>query len=144
MSRVLFIPNDQTVIFLDTPLTHAGLACMIDDGRWQPPPPFEKLAGSLRMVDEGRLVIILGPDTLLPPAENSGLLNQRERDIVQGLADGLFIREIAVRVGLHRRTVDWYIGRLRNRLGASSNKNLVAQAAALGLCSIPPNPDETR
>ena len=58
--------------------------------------------------------------------------------MLQGLADGLTNRQIAARLGLHKRTVDLHIAAIKGRFGTSSRMQSVLRGAALGLCKIRP------
>ncbi|MEE9217137.1 MAG: LuxR C-terminal-related transcriptional regulator [Anaerolineales bacterium] len=60
-------------------------------------------------------------------------LSQREREIIDLLADGLTNREIADRLFLSYETVKWYNKQLFGKLGVSNRTQAAAKAQELGL-----------
>lgn len=77
----------------------------------------------------------------LPPspelAKAAGALSAREREILGLLAHGFTNREIASRLYLSVRTVEWHRSRLQWKLGISSRAELMATARALGFADGP-------
>jgi DNA-binding CsgD family transcriptional regulator len=57
----------------------------------------------------------------------------REQQVLQGLADGLSIGQIAFQFGLAQRTVRFYIMALKSRLDVQTTAQLVGRAMTLGL-----------
>jgi DNA-binding CsgD family transcriptional regulator/tetratricopeptide (TPR) repeat protein len=66
-------------------------------------------------------------ETLLDP------LTPRERDILQGMVEGLSNAEIAARLVLSAETVKWYVKQLYGKLDAHSRDEAIARALALEL-----------
>lgn len=66
-------------------------------------------------------------DKLLSP------LSQRERDILRAVGDGLSHQEIANSLGLSVRTVEGHVARIREKMGAKGNTDLVRLALLTGL-----------
>jgi DNA-binding NarL/FixJ family response regulator len=66
--------------------------------------------------------LVLDP---LPPG-------QREQQVLQGLAEGLTVGQIAFQLGLAQRTVRFYVQALKDRLGVRSTAQLVGRAISLG------------
>jgi two-component system response regulator NreC len=60
-------------------------------------------------------------------------LSAREREIVMLLASGYTNREIAERLVLSIRTVEWHRARIQWKLGVSGRAALVGRARVLGL-----------
>ncbi len=153
MTRLVFV-DDELVILLETDLPPAALVEAIQANRWPLPPPLAALTavdGSgagrptvLRAVPLGRLVIISPAEThegaSLPTPDGATPLNlsPRQRQVLQGLADGLTNKQIAAHLGLHKRTVDLHIAAIKGRFGTSSRMQSVLRGAALGLCKIKP------
>jgi DNA-binding NarL/FixJ family response regulator len=153
MTRLIFV-DDELVILLETEQPATVVIEAIQAHRWPLPPPLAALAASgeqaearlraLRAVRLGRLVILSPAEThegavLPPPAGTTPLeLSPRQRQVLQGLADGLTNRQIAARLGLHKRTVDLHIAAIKGRFGTSSRMQSVLRGAALGLCKIRP------
>lgn len=62
-------------------------------------------------------------------------LSWRERQVIHGIAIGETSKEIAAMLGLSPRTVDFYRGRLMEKLGITNVPDLVRLAEAAHLCS---------
>jgi DNA-binding CsgD family transcriptional regulator len=153
MTRLIYV-DDELVILLETDLPPAALVEAIQANRWPLPPPLATLAGpgetgdarlrGLRAVRLGRLVIVSPVDAHegAPHPVLAGTtpleLSPRQRQVLQGLADGLTTRQIAARLGLHERTVDLHIAAIKRRFGTNSRMQSVLRGAALGLCKIKP------
>jgi DNA-binding NarL/FixJ family response regulator len=63
-------------------------------------------------------------------------LSERQRQVLQGLADGLTHRQIAAQLHLSERTVDMHVAALKRRFGTPSRMQSVLRGVALGLCKI--------
>lgn len=75
------------------------------------------------------------------PEEGGGtspILTPRERDSLQGLADGLSAKEIAQALQISPRTVEHHIARAQAKMQARTGAQAVARAVALSL--IRPTP----
>ena len=154
MTRLIFV-EDELVMVLEANLPAAELVDSIQSGSWPPPPALAAVIGAgqppaLRAVRLGRLVIVstAAPHTatptapvevvLGPDAQPLRELSPRQAQVLQGLADGLTTKEIAGRLGLHRRTVEWHIVAIKRRFGTTSRMQSVLRGAALGLCKVRP------
>lgn len=60
-------------------------------------------------------------------------LTPRERDCLQGLADGLSAKEMAHVLRISPRTVEHHIARAQAKMQAKTGAQAVARAVALGL-----------
>lgn len=60
-------------------------------------------------------------------------LTPRERDCLQGLADGLSAKEMAHALQISPRTVEHHIARAQAKMQAKTGAQAVARAVALGL-----------
>lgn len=60
------------------------------------------------------------------------MLSQRERDVLQALADGMRPSAIAAALGISSHTVRYHLGRARTVLGARSSTHAVALALSRG------------
>ncbi|MBN9201339.1 MAG: helix-turn-helix transcriptional regulator [Microbacterium sp. SCN 70-18] len=65
------------------------------------------------------------PATLLPPFENADL-TKREREVLQGIADGARNREIAGQLGIGENTVRFHVSNILRKVGARSRTHLAA------------------
>jgi two-component system nitrate/nitrite response regulator NarL len=63
-------------------------------------------------------------------------LSQRERDVLQLIAEGLKTKDIAKRLGITDRTIETYRRRLMMKLGVHSLAGLVKHAIAQGIVKI--------
>lgn len=142
MTRILFLPDDQTMLWLESTLPAEELAASIDGGRWRLPEPYSLRPAleksGLRAIRLGRLVVVMPaalPSGGEKKSEISGerKLSLRQRQVLQGLAEGLTTRQIAARLRLRPRTVIMHVAALKARFGAATRAESVGRAAALGL-----------
>ncbi len=149
MTRLVFV-DENLVILLDSDLPAPALVDAIQAGAWQPPREISALlaAGApvFRVVNLGRLVVI-SPAEPVAPASRPALedltplaLTPRQLQVLQCLADGLTLRQIATRLRLHKRTVELHFVALKGRLCATSRMQTVLRGVALGLCKIRAEP----
>ena len=73
---------------------------------------------------------------------NTGRLSEREREILELLAENLSNREIADRLVIAYTTVKWYNRQIFNKLGVENREQAVERAFALHLLK-PPSPQST-
>jgi DNA-binding CsgD family transcriptional regulator len=141
MTRLLFLPDDETLVVLDSPLAAADLVSCVNQGKWTPPPldtPRNPVmaAATLHATRQGRTVIVTPsqPLDLAGPAldEIRRLLKPRQRQVLLLLAHGLSNKEIAVQLDLHPRTVAMHIATLKALFGASSRAQSIHKAVELG------------
>jgi DNA-binding NarL/FixJ family response regulator len=137
MTRLLFLPDDQTLVVLDSPLPAGELVEKVGLGQWTPPPPYDSAKASLHATTLGRTVIITPtlPLEMADPGldEIRRLLKPRQRQILLLLAHGLSNKEIAVRLKLHPRTVALNIAALNEFFGSRSRAESVKRAVEMGL-----------
>jgi DNA-binding NarL/FixJ family response regulator len=77
------------------------------------------------------------PSRRTESAGDVSILSKREQDVVNGVADGLSNREIALRLKLTEHTVKNYLFRIFDKLGVSSRVEVVLYA--FGLASAGPS-----
>ena len=63
-------------------------------------------------------------------------LSTRQRQIVQGLANGLTSKEISDRLGISQRAVRFHLARMRRRNLAATREHLVALCVAAGIVEV--------
>jgi DNA-binding CsgD family transcriptional regulator len=145
-SRVLLLPDDQSVILFEVARPAEALVAEIRAGEWVPPEPYSawlpaaedgRRVQRLRAVLFGRLIVVVPAHPVqLPPAVVEEVvalyLSPRQRQVLECLCDGLNNKQIAERLGLKMRTVAYHVAAIKTRLGASSRAQLVGRAAALG------------
>lgn len=59
-------------------------------------------------------------------------LTERERQILELVADGLSSKQVAQQIGIAPRTVDRHIENLRHKMRARNKSHLIAKAVAYG------------
>ena len=64
-------------------------------------------------------------------------LSNREIEILRHVARGETSKEIATRLGIRERTVNWHLGRVFVKLGAGSRAEAVALAMEQGIVRRP-------
>ena len=64
--------------------------------------------------------------------EDFVLLSEREREVLQCIAQGLSSKQCAQELGIAPRTVERHVENLRNKLHARNKPHLVAKALAGG------------
>lgn len=147
MTRILFLPNDTAFYTLDSNLSPEKLVIAVNSGRWFPPgelalsDPPSPTRVNLHAVRLGRsTVLVFRPvdlDRIETGRPSSGPLSSRQIAVLQCLAQGMTTRQIAARLGIHRRTVYMHMAAIRNSLRAISTAEAVKRAAELGLCQPP-------
>lgn len=131
MTRLLFIPDSHTLLWLELAASPEALVESILRGDWQPPPPYAHLKGKLAAYWQTDLVIATAvPLNSYPTARQPGL-SRRSREILKGILDGLTTRQMALRLGIHPRTIYHHVSHLKNALGVSSRAELAVRASEL-------------
>jgi DNA-binding NarL/FixJ family response regulator len=97
--------------------------------------PPEDLCRAIRSVAGGDAYVdpSLSPTLLMDPGAPDAPLAEREREILQLLAEGLHTDEVARRIGLSSETVKADTKRAMVRLGANGRVHAVANALRLAL-----------
>jgi DNA-binding NarL/FixJ family response regulator len=145
MTRLLFLPDDQTLVVLESSVPAGELVEMVGRGQWTPPAPYDvanggEVAGALHAIRFGSLgrTVIITPHLPLDLADHGvldeihRLLKPRQRQILLLLAHGLSNKQIAERLNLHVRTVADHIATLKTLFGASSRAQSILKAVDLG------------
>jgi DNA-binding NarL/FixJ family response regulator len=91
------------------------------------------------LIETAKLLPPSGPTTQLRAAKQAfGGLTQREREIVQLIAEGRSNAEIAAVLVLGKRTVETHISNILGKLGVTSRAQIVTWAVAHGLVTAAP------
>ncbi len=146
MTRVVFI-DEKLVILLDSELPGPALVETIANGSWILPAALAAVLGQptprLRAVRQGRLVIVSPAEPHEPSEILESLprieLSPRQREVLQGLADGQTNKAIAAKLKLHPRTVELHVAAIKRRFGTTSRMQSVLRGVALGLCKLKPS-----
>ena len=138
MTRLVFLPNDDSVLLLQSDLGPDELVRAVLEGQWIPPLGFQAGAQqAFRAVRLGGSVIVAPLEPLAGPGAGKPLrLSARQVDVLQGLMEGLTDKEIAARLGLSAHTVTNHIGIIKARLGARTRAESIGRAMALGLVKM--------
>ncbi len=154
MTLAIFVPDDDTLLIFHSHLSLEQLLSAIRSGTWQTPPALQTwLDGpdgkgmQLRATCQGRLVVLTvapraGPPSLRAqpagaPRKRLPPLSDRQRQVLNLMAQGLTDREIAFRLHIHRNTVQAHIRALKQRFGARTRLGSVLAASEQGLLSDP-------
>lgn len=141
MTRVDFMPDDHVTITQEVDIPPEELAEFVRSGRWRAPAPYTEAAQNawLQVILQGQRVVVVAVSPLNADAatEPAVTLNPRMLQVLEGMSAGLTHKEIAVKLGLHTRTVSIHIARIKEVLGTATLAQTVARAAALGLCPPP-------
>jgi DNA-binding NarL/FixJ family response regulator len=137
MTRILFLLDEKAVIFLETGMSAEDLLEAVAAGMWLPPLPYmlrEEDRLRLRALRFGGLVIVAAQQpTQVSPELMELNLTPRQREVFQGMVEGLTTKQIAARLGLHPRTVAMHIAALKRHFGAQTLAQSAARGSALGL-----------
>ncbi len=114
MTRLLYLPDDATVIQLEVEITPTQLTAAVNAGMrplavLKSAPP-----GKLSAVYVGTTVIITpGSDAISPKNETE--LSKRQAQVSELSARGLNTSEIALLLNLSRRTVNYHLSQVKER-----------------------------
>ena len=118
MTRLLYLPDDATVIQLEVDLTPAELLSAVNAGL-RPLP-------ILRSAPPGRLSVVqVNTTVVIAPARQRGRprvtadksdLTRRQRQVLELSSRGFSSDEIAGMLNLSRRTVNYHLNQVRRRI----------------------------
>jgi DNA-binding CsgD family transcriptional regulator len=144
MTRILYLPSESAFYTLDSHLSPARLIMAVNSGKWLPPaeiPRAERSIRTLRAVRLGRSTILIfrpldleQTHPVQAPAEPLGF---RGMAVLQCVAEGMTTKQVAVRLGMSRRTVYMHLAAIRRSFSAISTAEAVRRAVELGLCQPP-------
>ena len=129
MTRLLFVPNPVTLLWLEESASPHELVDAILRGEWQPPSPYSNQAGRLNAYWQDGLVIV---STLTLNYSNkhgsNPRLSSRQRDVLKCLVKGLTTRQIARRLDISTRSVFYHIAELKRKFIAVTRSELIHKA----------------
>ena len=143
-TRLLLLPDEQTLLWLESDLTPTALIESVRRGKWYPPDPYGgRLAAHCALLFD-RLVIITLQPPAAPPADSAEdgyhrplpavpSLTPRQRQVLELLAEGLTAKEMAGRLGLSLRQVRRHLAGLRQRFNSATLAQSIGRAVSLGL-----------
>jgi DNA-binding CsgD family transcriptional regulator len=119
MTRLLFLPDDMTVVQVEVEISPRQLVAAINSGL-RPLPllrdaPFARLTAN----QLGNTVVVApavkrGRPPRLAPLKTR--LTRRQRQVLELKSVGLSTSEIATTLGISRRTVSYHMGQLQDKL----------------------------
>lgn len=119
MTRLLFLPDDLTVVQVEVEITPRQLVAAINSGLR--PLPLLRDAPFLKLIANQ-----LGNTLVVAPAVKRGRpprlaplktrLTRRQRQVLELKSVGFSTSEIAVTLGIARRTVSYHMGQLQEKL----------------------------
>jgi DNA-binding CsgD family transcriptional regulator len=144
MAHILFLPDDNIVLHIESPLPARELLAMVGAGSWHPPAPYPVLdpGGSIyRAYLIGSIVIISAnqPQEITSRGSTEGtplIISPRMRQVMEDLAEGLSDKEIAIHLNLSSHTIYKLIASLKSRLGARTRADILYRAVALDLVKM--------
>jgi DNA-binding CsgD family transcriptional regulator len=117
MTRLLYLPDDATVIQLEVQITPSQLTTAVNAGMrplvvLKSAPP-----GKLNAIHTGTTVIIIpGGESI--SLKNKPELSKRQAQVIELSARSLSIGEIAMLMNLSRRTVNYHVSMVKERIRA--------------------------
>jgi DNA-binding CsgD family transcriptional regulator len=144
MTRILYLPSESAFYTLDSPVSPARLILAVNSGKWLPPagiPHKERAIRTLRAIRLGRSTILifrpLDMEQINPVQAPDEPLGSRGMAVLQCVAEGMTTKQVAVRLGMSRRTVYMHLAAIRRSFCAISTAEAVRRAVELGLCQPP-------
>ena len=133
MTRLLFLPNARTLLWLDLDQPEDRILADLQAGNWRPPPPYDDIpAERLNAVFQDGIITITLRQILDPAAPlMMGKLTRRQSEVLKGLADGLTTNQICLRLKISRRTVFLYVAELKALFHAQTRAELLAKVTGL-------------
>jgi DNA-binding NarL/FixJ family response regulator len=132
MTRILFLPNSHTLLWLDATQSPQEILNAVSTGVWLPPTPYENLSGSFLSahLQDGIITITHHEDAPTQP-QSPLRLSPRQREVLNLLAEGLTTQQIARRLHLQPRSILYHIATMKNLLNAQTRAELIHKAALL-------------
>jgi DNA-binding NarL/FixJ family response regulator len=119
MTRLLYLPDDATVIQLEVELTAAQLSAAVNAGMRPIPVLKNAPAGKLTAIQAGSTVIIT-PGGKRPNAAEKSNLSKRQSQVLELSTRGLSTGEIALLLHISRRTVNYHLSNVKELMHNSS------------------------
>ena len=132
MTQVYIFAEEGGMQVRDFPQSPEQITTAINQGKWEDYLGYDPAATKAWQATRvGRQVLVLSPPplTILPEIKPT----PREYQILQCLCGGETVDQAAYQLHIDKRTVRYHLVRLRDRLKARTNAELLARAVALGL-----------
>ncbi len=146
MTRILLIENENTLHWFESSgqvpewksgLDTAALQARLKKEEVEMITHVHKTT-PLRRFDVGSLLVLIPDGSLkplahLPSAGQVSRLTNRQKQVLQALANGLSTKQIAVQLHLSERTVLMHVRALKERLGAVTREQVILKALSGGV-----------
>lgn len=119
MTRLLYLPDDDTVIQLEVEISPAQLCAAVNAGMRPLPILRSAPPGKLSASEMGGTVIVAPAVKRISPTKKlqpTSALSRRQTQVHDLSVRGLTSGEIAVMLHLSRRTVNYHLNQVKNRL----------------------------
>jgi DNA-binding CsgD family transcriptional regulator len=132
MTRIIIVSGNKPPVLMESEKPARELVDQIHKGLWDVEGNPEGVTGSkLRVHRLEKLVVVV--DELLEGAQGKWPYpSKRQREVLQGLGDGLASKEIARQLGISKRTVDFHIATLMGLLKANTRTEMLGKAKEKG------------
>jgi DNA-binding CsgD family transcriptional regulator len=117
MTRLLYLPDDATVIQLEVEITPSQLTSAVNAGMRPVAALKSAPYGKLRATCIGTTVIVT-PVSSTHASKKKADLSKRQAQVLELAARGLSTGEIAMLMNLSRRTVNYHLGKVKDRMRA--------------------------
>lgn len=112
MTRMLYLPDDATVIQLEVDLTPSQLAAAVNSGMHPVPALKNAPPGSLSAIEAGGTVIVIPGDRVVVHADKPSI-SRRQTQIFELSLHGFSSGEIALLLHLSQRTVNYHLNKVK-------------------------------
>jgi DNA-binding CsgD family transcriptional regulator len=145
MTRMIFFPGEGSLVVMDSPIPAEELARAVNNGEWVLPSPMNflnnvrKPGTTLQAICQGEIVIVtLGRAGRTKPVEAPAAgdpsgISIRQHEVLMALSEGMTTRQIARRMNITERTVNYHIAGIKKAFGSLTRAHSVGKAASLGL-----------
>jgi DNA-binding CsgD family transcriptional regulator len=118
MTRLLYLPDDATVVQLDVDLAPAELVAAVNAGLRPLPILRNAPAGKFTACQVNATVVIAParPRGRPPSSLDKPDLTRRQRQVLELKSIGFTTAQIAESLGISRRSVSYHLGQLRQKL----------------------------
>jgi DNA-binding NarL/FixJ family response regulator len=131
------VPSPTAIIMLTTFHTSQYLATAMRlgaKGYLLKTAPIEEIVDAVRRVAAGGVAFMTEGEAV---GDTTQRLSAQEGQIVRAVAAGLTNKEIAAQLTISRRTVEWHLAKLFERLAVRSRSELAARAVQEGWLELP-------
>jgi DNA-binding NarL/FixJ family response regulator len=142
MTKLTLIFDTNIIVKLESDLTPSQLVMVLNHGNWQPPETIACCFVNLQQrkiravaLDEWVFALVGSrPEKVQEGSSKPSPLSNRQKQVLDLLAEGKNNKQIATLLGLSSRTVNMHIAALKNKLGAQTNAQTVGRGTELGYC----------